>query len=80
MLYSRSFSAAPSLGTTELENIRSILVQTGYPGFLIDSRISEKLLRFPQSTKEGSKKCPVYLKLPWIGENSLKFKKKKIIY
>ena len=35
-----------------------------------------KLLRFQQSTKEGPKKCPVYLKLPWIGENSLKFERK----
>ena len=60
----------------ELENIRSILVKNGYPEFLIDSRISKKLLRFQQSTKEGPKKCPVYLKLPWIGENSLKFERK----
>ena len=43
---------------------------------LIDSRISKKLLRFQQSTKEGPKKCPVYLKLPLIGENSLKFERK----
>ena len=57
----------------ELDNIRSILVQNDYPEFLIDSRISKKLLRFQQSNKEGSKKCPVYVKLPWIGENSLKF-------
>ena len=60
----------------ELENIRSILVQNGYPEFLIESRISKKLLRFQQSTKEGPKKCPVYLKLPWMGENSLKFERK----
>ena len=60
----------------ELDNIRSILVQNGYPEFLIDSRISKKLLRFQQSTKEGPKKCPVYVKLPWIGKNSLKFERK----
>ena len=60
----------------KLENIRSILVKNGYPEFLIDSRISEKLLRFLQSTKEGPKKCPVYVKPPWIGENSLKFERK----
>ena len=60
----------------ELDNIRSILVKNGYPEFLIDSRISKKLLCFQQSTKEGPKKCPVYLKLPWIGKNSLKFERK----
>ena len=43
----------------ELENIRSIFVQNGYPEFLIDSRISKTLLRFQQNTKEGPKKCPV---------------------
>ena len=47
----------------ELDNTRSILVQNSYQEFLIDSRISKKLLRFQQSTKEGPKKCPVYLKL-----------------
>ena len=60
----------------ELDNIRSILVQNGYPEFLIDSRISKKLLGFQQNTKEGPKKCPVYVKVPWIGENSLKFERK----
>ena len=64
----------------ELDNIRSILVQNGYPEFLIDSRISKKLLRFQQNTKEGpKKKCPVYLNLPWIGKNSLKFEKKNYL-
>ena len=60
----------------ELDNIHSILVQNGYPEFLIDSRISKKLLRFQQSTKEGPKKCSVYVKLPWIGKNFLKFERK----
>ena len=60
----------------ELDNIRPILVKNGYLEFFIDSKISKKLLRFQQSTKEGPKKCPVYLKLPWIGENSLKFERK----
>ena len=60
----------------ELENIHSILVKNGYPEFFIDSRISKKLLHFQQSTKEGPKKYPIYLKLPWIGENSLKFERK----
>ena len=39
--------------------------------------MSKKLLRFQRNAKEGPKKCPVYLKLPWIGENSLKFERKK---
>ena len=39
----------------KLDNIRFILVQNGYPLFRIDSKISEKLLRFQQSTKRGPK-------------------------
>ena len=51
----------------ELDNIRSILVQNGYSEFLIDLRISKKLLRFQQSTKEGPKKMPCLCKtaLDW---------------
>ena len=39
----------------ELENICSILVENSYPEFLINIRISKKLLRFQQNAKEGSK-------------------------
>ena len=38
--------------------------------FLKNFYISSKAL------KKAQKKCPVYLKLPWIGENSLKFERK----
>ena len=47
----------------ELDNICSILVKNGYPEFLIDSRISKKILRFQQSTKEGLKKMPCLFKI-----------------
>ena len=47
----------------ELENIRSILVKIGYPEFLIDLRISKKLLCFQQSTKEDPKKMPCLFKI-----------------
>ena len=39
----------------ELENIRSILVKNGYPEFLIESRISKKLLGFQQALKKAQK-------------------------
>ena len=29
-----------------------------------------------KALKKAQKKCPVYLKLPWIGKNSLKFERK----
>ena len=37
--------------------------------------ISKKKTRFYQPVKEGPRKCSVYLKLPWIGNISLKFEK-----
>ena len=38
--------------------------------FLKNFYVSNKAL------KKAQKKCPVYLKFPWIGENSLKFERK----
>ena len=42
---------------------------------IINSTISKKIARFYQPVKKGPKKCPVYLKLAWIGNISLKFEK-----
>ena len=60
----------------EHENIRVILLDNGYPESIIDRGISYKLARFQFLPKFGSNKCPVYLKLPWIGNISLKFENK----
>ena len=60
----------------ELENIKVILRDNGYPESIIDRGISNKLDRFESFPKFGPKKCPVYLKLPWIGDISLKFENK----
>ena len=42
---------------------------------IINSSISKKIARFYQSVKEGPQKCPVCLKLPWIGNILFKFEK-----
>ena len=57
-------------------NIRIILRQNSYPESIIDKGISNKLARFQSLPKFGPNKCPVYLKLPWIGNISLKFENK----
>ena len=59
----------------ELENISSILQNNGYPESIIQSIISKKIALFNRKPKEGPQKCPVYLKLPWIGKISLNFEK-----
>ena len=55
--------------------IRSILWQNGHPEVIISSTISKKIVRFYEYVNEGPQKCLVYLKLPWIGNISLKFEK-----
>ena len=37
--------------------------------------MSKKIALFNRKPKEGPQKCPVYLKLPWIGKISLNFEK-----
>ena len=57
----------------KLNKIRSILQQNGYPKIVINCSIRNKIARFNLEPKEGPQKCPVYLRLPWIGKISLKF-------
>ena len=66
---------SPGKVKQELDCIRSILKNNGYPETIINSSISKKISRFQLLPKEGPKKCPVYLKLPWIGNISRKFEK-----
>ena len=64
----------------ELENISSILWNNGYPESIIQITISKKIALFNRKPKERPQKCPVYLKLPWIGKISLNFvKQTKIV-
>ena len=60
----------------EFDNVRVILGNNGYPESNTDRGISNKLARFQSPPKFGPNKCPVYLKLPWIGNISLKFENK----
>ena len=52
----------------ELENISSILLNNGYPESIIQIIMSKKIALFNRKPNEGPQKCPVYLKLPWIGK------------
>ena len=52
----------------DLVNLKSIFLSNGYPGRLLD-----KLFDYNNNNKEkfiGPEKCPVYLKLPWLGDIS----------
>ena len=60
----------------ELDTIRSLFLKNNYPESVINARISKKILQFQKHPIEGPQRCPVYLKLPWIGETSVIFEKK----
>ena len=57
----------------ELYKIKQLLIENGYPAGILLSCINQKLANFAAEKTFGSEKCPVYLKLPWIGNVSSKF-------
>ena len=59
---------------SELEKLTKIFLEKGYPEDVILVYIKEKIGNFSADIKFGPQKCPVYLKLPWIGNSSLRFK------
>ena len=58
----------------ELSNICSILINNGHPEVVINTVITEKINQFHRPMQLGSKKCPVYLHLPWLGNVSIRYK------
>jgi len=57
----------------ELDKIKQLFIENGYPADVLLSCINQKLANFAAEKTFGSEKCPVYLKLPWIGNVSSKF-------
>ena len=58
---------------SELDKIKQLLIENGYPTDVLLSCINQKLANFAVEKTFGPEKCPVYLKLPWIGNVSSKF-------
>ena len=59
----------------ELHKIRSILINNGYPEYIINSTITRKIKELNSVPIQKADKCPVYLHIPWIGAVSLRFEK-----
>ena len=57
----------------EMKQIKSILLQNGYPERVIETQMAYKLDKFKQELQHGAKLCPLYIKLPWIGDKSIAF-------
>ena len=65
----------PDKFSSKVKKIKNILRQNEYPEEVIISDIRKKISNFQISKRFGPKKCPVYIKLPWIRNVSLKYQK-----
>ena len=65
----------------EQDNIKQLLIENGYPDYVLLSFINKKLVNFAAEKTFGQNK-PVYLKLPWIVNvsSSLKIKSTKPLH
>ena len=66
---------SPERLPSELDKIKFILLTNGYPEHVIKSFMAMKMKHFHALPKFGTEKCPVYLRLPWLGSVSTRFEK-----
>ena len=57
---------------SELDKSKTLFSEIEYPTDVLLSCIDQKLANFAAEKTLGPEKCPVYLKLPWIGNTSSK--------
>ena len=55
----------------ELNNVRSIFKFNGYPDSVVELQIQRTLDKIKQPPCSTVPKCPVYLRLPWMGNYSI---------
>ena len=60
---------------SELGKIKFILQTNGYPEHVIKSLMAQKIKQFYALSKFGPKRCPVYLRAPWLCSVSSWFEK-----
>ena len=54
----------------EIERIKKILLNKGCPKNVIEPQIDKKIAQFSILKRFRPEKCPVYLRVPWIGKPS----------
>ena len=52
----------------EIEWIKKISLENGYPKNVINAQIAKKIAQFSTLKQFGLEKCPVYLRVLWIGK------------
>ena len=60
----------------ELAKLKNIFLQNGYPERVIERTISDKLASGDRPPEMGPKRCPVFIRLPWVGAPSVCFEKR----
>ena len=51
----------------DIDFIKKILLDNGYLEDIVLKHISKKIAQFSTAKRFGPEKCPVYLRVPWIG-------------
>ena len=59
----------------EIERITKVLLNNSYPKNVINTQIAKKIAQFSTLKRFGPEKCPVYLRVPWIGKPSTNLEK-----
>ena len=60
----------------EIERIKKILLDNGYPINVINAQITKKIAQFSAFKRFGPEKCSMYLRVSWIGKPSTNLEKK----
>ena len=60
----------------ELENIRKIFGLLGYPFDIVDKTVRKTIYSLDEPKLFGPEKCPVYIRLPYLGSVASSMKKK----
>ena len=55
----------------EINRIKEILLDNGYPEDFVLEQISEKIMQFSRPKRFGPDKCPVYLRVTYTGKAAL---------
>ena len=59
----------------EIEQIKKILLDNGYPKNVINAQIAKKIAQFSTLKRFGPEKCPVYMRVPCISKLSTNLEK-----
>ena len=59
----------------KIERIKKIVLDNGYPKNVINAQIAKKTAQFSTLKRFGPEKCPMYLRVPWIGKPSTNLEK-----